>query len=455
MTQYGVTNTGFVPKPFNTIYQEREAALKTAFGQDVDTTPESVEGQYIGISANAEKLVWDELAKFVAQLNPDSATGVWLDRLAANNRVTRLGAAPTTGELTLYGDDNTTIPALSQFQDSQTKAVYQTTQEHELSTSSTHDARISVLTVGAGAYTITIDGSPLSYTASGGDSEIAIIGGLVNALTTAGFTVTNNNTNLLIESNDLISVVISNNLLISELGLNVSIEAIENGAIILPAGTITKIQTPVAGLNSVVNKEAGIIGRNRESDAELRLRRARSLRQGIRDAVSQVVGVTKHRVYINNTPETDANGTPRHSIWVVVSGGDNQDIGQAILNRKAAGIGTRGDVVVDAIDPDSEQTTVVRFDRPEPTTPSISINISTESDFPVDGSLRIKDTLINYINGLEIGQPLVYSRLFCPIQQVPGFQVNTLLVDGDSQNLTILPNEVLTLTRNDITVTIT
>lgn len=50
------------------------------------------------------------------------------------------------------------------------------------------------------------------------------------------------------------------------------------GPIPVPANSLTEILTPIAGWQSLTNFQAGITGRNTETDAELRLRRNNSLR---------------------------------------------------------------------------------------------------------------------------------------------------------------------------------
>jgi uncharacterized phage protein gp47/JayE len=81
------------------------------------------------------------------------------------------------------------------------------------------------------------------------------------------------------------------------------------GPVAAPANSVTEIVTPVNGWFSVNNLEAGLTGRDRETDAELRLRQARSLRilgyatlESIRARILQEVpGVTAVYVFENVT----------------------------------------------------------------------------------------------------------------------------------------------------------
>ncbi len=81
------------------------------------------------------------------------------------------------------------------------------------------------------------------------------------------------------------------------------------GPIPLPANTLTFIQTPIAGWISINNSIAGVTGRFIETDAELRIRRANSIKllaaatvEAIRAGLLQkVTGVTSALVFENRT----------------------------------------------------------------------------------------------------------------------------------------------------------
>ena len=50
-TQYGLTEAGFVIKPLSVILEEEKEAFRSAFGDDVDLSDESVAGAYVGNQA--------------------------------------------------------------------------------------------------------------------------------------------------------------------------------------------------------------------------------------------------------------------------------------------------------------------------------------------------------------------------------------------------------------------
>jgi Baseplate J-like protein. len=97
----------------------------------------------------------------------------------------------------------------------------------------------------------------------------------------------------------------------------------------------------VIGLES----DRNVDGLDRETDRELRERYYLSLAAGgaatidsIRAAVLKVPGVRTARVFQNPTMEFDDEGRPPKSVEVVVLGGADGDVAQAIHDTIAAGI---------------------------------------------------------------------------------------------------------------------
>ena len=86
-----------------------------------------------------------------------------------------------------------------------------------------------------------------------------------------------------------------------------------------------------------------------------------SIESAILDSVQ---GVTAVKCYENKTNLTDEYGRPPHSIEVVVSGGSDMEIAQAILEQKAGGIQTYGSTKVE-VPSDDSQPVEVCFNRPQ------------------------------------------------------------------------------------------
>lgn len=141
------------------------------------------------------------------------------------------------------------------------------------------------------------------------------------------------------------------------------------GPVIYGVGTLTTIETPVSGLTSVTNLEAGyIIGTVLENDPTIRSRRAASLRQGrgsaasIRAAVLACRNVVDCQVYVNQTGGI-VDGVEPYSFETVVNGGTSADIAAAIEYHKGATTPTCGNQAVVNVT-ESDGTHPIYFSRP-------------------------------------------------------------------------------------------
>lgn len=245
-------------------------------------------------------------------------------------------------------------------------------------------------------------------------------------------------------------------------------EAIEASNFKPAAGTITVMESGVYGVVSVTNPNAGTLGRARETDAQLRFRMlqtssaASGTPEGIYTAISEVDGVTYAAVLENFTDATNAAGMPEHSIMPIVDGGDDTEVALAILATRAAGIDftTSTDIPgatwesVSVINPANGQSVMVWFARPSNTKASIAINISTDSNFPTDGQQRIKDEVVNFVNQWPIGKLLYASRLYSPVNLVPGVDINSLTING-TDRIALTAYQRLNITDANITITVT
>ncbi|GKX62291.1 Uncharacterized homolog of phage Mu protein gp47 [Pragia fontium] len=78
-----LTHTGYVPERLNTIIEELQSGFKRIYGNDINLDPDSPDGQMIGLIGQI-KADLEELAEVIYQaLDPDHATGVWLEQRAA------------------------------------------------------------------------------------------------------------------------------------------------------------------------------------------------------------------------------------------------------------------------------------------------------------------------------------------------------------------------------------
>ena len=115
--------------------------------------------------------------------------------------------------------------------------------------------------------------------------------------------------------------------------------------------SINQIVTPARGVLSVNNPRQPItVGKAQETDAELKVRRARAVGLGMLGSVEvmqaslrQLTDVVDAAVFENNTNYATEDGIPPHCIWVIVRGGNVSDIADVIYLRLNSGCAMKGD----------------------------------------------------------------------------------------------------------------
>lgn len=105
-----LTNEGFQIRTLDQIVQQISGNLKAAFGNSFDTSPESPDGQLIGIFAEQIYML-EQAGQAVYQSNdPDRAVGEALEYVCDYNGVYRQLETPTSVPVTFSGTAGTTVP---------------------------------------------------------------------------------------------------------------------------------------------------------------------------------------------------------------------------------------------------------------------------------------------------------------------------------------------------------
>lgn len=454
---YGLTDSGFNIKRLPAIKEEIETSLRNRINQNIDLRAESIFGQFVGLESELATIFWEVMQDIYLSQYPDYATGNSLDYAVSINGVTRIEATPTSVNAICYGANNT-ILAVGREAKARNGDVYRTNTNTTISRLNAVECTISVDTVSVGVYTVQIGSLSYSFTATGVDTAQTILQGLYNAMNSAPLTRILNEDSLTIQVDVGVTFDVSANLNINEVGTVVFFEAVEKGAKLLPIGELNEIETPVFGWNRVNNLVDGVVGRNRETDEALRIRREQSILitathtlQAIKSKVRQLDFVSDVFAMENNTETTDEFGTPRQFIWIIVEGGEDLEIATAIYNTVAGGIGTRGNQNITVTDEDG-QDYIINFDRPDYIDVAIEIEYVRLENFPINGEDLIKDALVNRGNQFLINEDLIYSRLYTPINSVQGVQVDSLKVNNAMSNIVTLPNEKIRILRENITL---
>lgn len=465
---FGLLTTGFSRKRLEDIKSDVEARLRQAFGDNIDLRSESVFGQIVGVLLRPLTELWELSEHVYLALDPDFAEGTALDAIAAYSGITRLPALSTSVIAAVIGDSGTVLPAGSIAKNTESGDLYVLATAMQITASRMVRARVGIADLeAAGTYVVTIGGIPVTYDADCDPTAAEIAEGLAAEIAYLGVMAEADGDELVLTADALDTPFIaslSDNLEFTELASPGDFAAQETGPLSLPAGTLDAIVTPVAGWTSITNIEAGLTGRDIESDVALRLRRRKTIGytatttlDAIQARLLDLESVLNAIVVENNTDATDGNGVPAHTIWAIVLGGDPADIGQVLYERHAAGIGTHGDQDV-VITAESGQEFTLHFDRPTEVPVYIDITLEKGSDYPVDGDDLIKAALAAYgLASVSIGDSLVYSRLYTPINAVAGHEVTDLRIGTSpsptgTATIAAALNELLRLDPDNITI---
>lgn len=344
-----LTNAGYVPERLDAILAKLDQGFRAIYGDDINTDPDTPDGQMIGLIGQI-KADLEELGEAIYRaLDPDHASGAWLEQRAAYAGILRRQASYSyMRRALLAGTVGRLIVAGSICQD-ESKGRW---------------LLVSDATVG-------VDGTVLA-----------------------------------------------------------DFRSAEKGRFEVGPGEELEIITKTLGWTSATTTEPAEAGTEEELDSELRPRFFRSRARGAQNSVDgieanvgQLADVREVICLENETDTVDADGVPGHSINVIVDGGTDAEISSVIFAHKTAGTGMMGDVQVDVIDRRG-RTRPVRFDRPAPVDCAAYIELERNADYTAIDTDAIKAAIV--ATGFGTGQDVQRSRLYTPINTVPGFWVSAL-----------------------------
>lgn len=408
MSDYGLTDAGLVIKTLEEIKLEVEADARVAFGDGFDLSPQTVAAQHIGPMVERIAEVWQLGQAIYDAFNPDAAAGVAQDNLCALTGTAR--SAPTLSKVigTCCGTPGTVLPLgrATSVQPLGTRFLsaaaatitavdaWQSAHAYNFGDRCTSDGKVwrcmsGGTTGGSGAEPVGEVGS--TYTESGGDGV---------------------SWRCLGEGDGAVDV---------------QFNAQNYGPLVANAGTLNKIESPVAGWTSVYNlADAYYLGTALEPDALLRLRREAELRaqgnaavEAIRQSVLAVADVIGCYVFDNPT-DVEVDGLPPHTVEAVVQEGTDAAIRAALFSSVGGGIGTAGDVIGSVVDAQGISHTFA-FSRPTILPIYVTFNLTTNAnEFPVDGAAQVVAAALAYGANYTNGRDVVASALGAQAFHVPG-----------------------------------
>lgn len=211
--------------------------------------------------------------------------------------------------------------------------------------------------------------------------------------------------------------------------VSVAARAESAGLVRANAGTIAVIATPATGWVSVTNASDATPGAAAETDPQLRRRRDTVIRAGgsspldaVRAALLAVSGVTQVRAFENATDTTDSDGRPPHSLDVIVVGGTDQAVADALWAAKAAGIETWGSTAATVTD-EGGVSRSVNFSRPTVVNVYVSATIERDpSVYPTAAALLavVGPAVAAVGDLLQVGEVVRVEALRSTIFRLPG-----------------------------------
>jgi len=247
---------------------------------------------------------------------------------------------------------------------------------------------------------------------------------------------------------------------------DVDAESEDFGSIQAAAGTLTVIETPATGWNSVTNALDADPGRDDETDADFRVRREQLLRVGGNATVESILSdlrdvenVESVTLLNNRGDVVDSNGLPPHSVEAIMLGGADQDIGEALFRTVAAGTETHknaiGGVTVQVEDSQGF-TEDMNFTRPQETDIWIEIDIEVTDEY--EGDAAVKAALVAEGSTLGIGNDVILEAIKAAAFEVGGvfdvtdFKIDTVFPPVGTSNIPIAVRQLARFDTSRVTV---
>ena len=206
--------------------------------------------------------------------------------------------------------------------------------------------------------------------------------------------------------------------------------------------TITIVYNPDESIISVTNPEKASGGQDYEEDPQYRARliaenanRPSPTLNGVRSALLNVQGVREVNIVENQFSVADKYGNPPYSVHIYCLGGNKQDIADCLIEHLAVGITLTGTTYCDAIDA-TGNTKRVYFDFATDRPISVQVKLKTNAEWNVDeGKDYVKETVVDFINQLEMGDTVYLTKLYPQIYTIAGIDDAKILIGKSKDTL--------------------
>lgn len=449
-----LTDNGLEWDKFGVSYSTLQQIARTKFaslledGETLSTDESSILGRVLGIIADTDSSQEELIFQMYSSFDPEQAEGIYLEKLVyLFAGIKRKQPTPAIAGLMLRGSLGVTVAEASNVSNTKTGDVFATDNSVTFSQSNANGVVLDVGAVLSGSI-LSLNYSeidslnqypPITVVAGELDTSISIARTLVQTINATSSVIS-----AFLDQDNAVHVKFINFNKIGNFSTSGNLDVVQSyqpvtatsrtfSAVIQSVNDLNVIQSPVLGWFEVYNPYDSIASTELESDAELRERYkfSKSLIQtGNREAMCTALYSLSGVRYVNvqeNIQDIAFEGRSAHGIVVTVLGGDEQDIAKAVDSYRAFAY-TDGTIEVGLFDINGTPYSV-RFNRPEIVPIKVKLSLTTDTNvFPTDGMLRIQNALIDYISKLNVGEDVVWSKLFTPINTVNGQSVNTLQI---------------------------
>lgn len=476
-----LTDNGLEWDKFGTSYsnlqdiaREKFASLLEA-GDELSTDESSILGRILGIVADIDSSQEELIFQMYSSFDPEQAEDVYLDKLVyLFAGLKRKQPTPAIAGLMLRGSLGVTVPEGSNVSNTKTGDVFATDNSVTFDRVNANGVVIDVGAISTGV-SVSLSYSeidslnqypPITVVAGEADTSITIAKTLVQTINSTSSVI-----NAFLDKDNAVHVKFINFNIVGNFSVTGNLNVIQSyqpvtatsrtfSAVKQSTNDLNVIQSPVLGWFEVYNPFDSIASTELESDTELRNRYKFSksfIQTGNRESMYTALYSLQGVRYVNvqeNIQDIPFEGRSAHGIVVTVLGGDDQDIAKTIDKYRAFAY-TDGTIEVGLFDINGTPYSV-RFSRPEIVPIKVKLSLTTDTNvFPTDGMLRIQNALIDYVSNLNVGEDVVWSKLFTPINSVNGQSVNELLIGkvGESlgtANIVIEHNQLASLSFENI-----
>ena len=450
----GIENQGFQIKTFDEIRNEIEQGLRQRLGPEINLESTSILGNLVAIEARQLSDLWQLGANTYGSRHIQTANGQSIDRIVELLGIRREPERRTSGVAYAYGIIGTTLPLGTSFSTA-SGLIYETTTQVEMI-----EGQTPILTfkrnpgVGLDSFNISqfnnlyglfesesgeeffsinysddISQLEQKFTAFFGSGVIASITRDVN-----NFIVVNFARKLFLPffQSTGMTIEVTRPGLVD--GVAVNVENVLPGDIVTNRGELRTIESPVQGMEGVVNFTDFERGRLREDDRQLRQKWFNRVGSPVS---ASPLSLRRELLKINGVLQaiafegSDGPGT----VEMVIYGGDDTEIAQSLYDNKIIGIEYVGNSQDNATD---EQGSLVRilFSRPTIINFDVRVDIVRLDNFPLDGVEQIKNLLQSFGENFLIGRTLRPTPdMIWALQSVTGLNslVITLRREGEGQ----------------------